>query len=702
MNAQRTYFAYAAFLTLLLTFLNACSGTEWVQSSDHFDFSQNIALSNTDAVFAVDISHWSGRLTPEIVSQWKDEGVEHVVVGIAGYKREERAPTTLQQLATVTAEGLTVDAYVFLDWYYDTEDVSDNNLPMTDQVYNAIKLVKDFPVGRLWLDFEVETNDFTVDEMEEQAMEAVLACGNFPHGIYTGKWFWDRYLNVDTFSHLPLWYAPDDGRADFETWPWQSFGGWEIPTGKQFVWDTYFQGQKTIVDLNIMYVDNVFGTETDELPLSPVRLSPALGTPVQTETVSLSCEALPGALQYTFEMWISQVDGYVPYKTFSSNTPVKKISLTTGTTYQWRVRAKNNAGYGPRSNWATFTYQRPGTPSVPQSLHPSNNQVFDSSYVTLQSKPVANADTYDFDIEYIAQGAYKSYYVYSRPSSNLKFWPQYSDTTYRFRVRAKNEEGMSEWSVWAYFGFGNVSAVQEEVIQGNIPEVPQHLSPDDAELDPEESLVLACAETSHAKRYEFELWVWNGTAFQHETSCIHVINACAVTPRHKDVPYQWRVRGKNGFADGPWSTWAMLDWAKETVQTPEPEPEPEIEIEPEPEPDPEPEPPISVPESPVGLAPDNKGFSSPQDILLSCDAVAASDQYWFQVYYCNADEDLYLDPYVACEYYGGYVYDGSCKSDTNTCVFKPTHATTSYIWRVKAHNELGWGPWSKVAEFVYY
>ena len=92
-----------------------------------------------DPVLAVDVSHWSGNITPDDVACWRANGVEHVIPGT------QVESITRQQLQTAVDGGLSVDAYVVLYWDGDIEN----------QVRAALSTVSGLPIGRLWLDVEV-------------------------------------------------------------------------------------------------------------------------------------------------------------------------------------------------------------------------------------------------------------------------------------------------------------------------------------------------------------------------------------------------------------------------------------------------------------------------------------------------------------------------------------------------------------------
>lgn len=199
----------------------------------------------TAPVFAVDVSHWSGYLSAGQVACWWEMGVRHVVTGT-------RDPSiTVQQLGMAVDGGMTVDAYVVLEW--DDE--------IAQLVGAALSAITPYPVQRLWLDAERPAGVWSAAQLVGKIQEGVDACGGFACGIYTRKaWWLDSTGDSQAFSHLPLWYAYYNGQPNFEDWHhpavWYEgpFGGWSYPTGKQYDSDQTAPDLCEVnVDYNIMY-----------------------------------------------------------------------------------------------------------------------------------------------------------------------------------------------------------------------------------------------------------------------------------------------------------------------------------------------------------------------------------------------------------------------------------------------------------------
>jgi hypothetical protein len=91
-------------------------------------------------------------------------------------------------------------------------------------------------IGRLWLD--IEGTQYWGHQSSNRAFFEGLVKGGqaagVSLGVYTSASQWSPIMGSYTGgSHLPLWYAHYDGRANFGDFV--QFGGWHQPHMKQFV-----------------------------------------------------------------------------------------------------------------------------------------------------------------------------------------------------------------------------------------------------------------------------------------------------------------------------------------------------------------------------------------------------------------------------------------------------------------------------------
>lgn len=188
---------------------------------------------------AVDISNWSGLITRKQVRDWKAAGVKLVICGT------QRDLIAQQQLNMAAAEGLALEAYTYLYWAGDT----------AYRVRHALDVIRGHPVRRLWIDCEDAVSvfgeaEFRIAFLEAQIQNALDSCGDMPHGIYTGRWWWEPNMaGSRCFVNERVWYSHYDMQPNFNDWyNGFAFGGWEHPAGKQYAGSVQLCGVN--VDLN--------------------------------------------------------------------------------------------------------------------------------------------------------------------------------------------------------------------------------------------------------------------------------------------------------------------------------------------------------------------------------------------------------------------------------------------------------------------
>jgi hypothetical protein len=294
-----------------------------------------------------------------------------------------------------------------------------------------------------------------------------------------------------------------------------------------------------------------------------------------------------------------------------------------------------------------------GPPPAPTGLSPDGGQTITASSVTLACDPIMDAGEYEFEISYSNGVEWLYYYTYVSSTNSQTFWPAHDDTAYRWRVRAANGYGWGAWSAEAEFNFGDVG--------GNAPPpVPTGLSPDNGQVITADSVTLSCDAISGADQYQFEISYFDGAEWRHYYSYTSSTNSQTFWPAYDDAPYRWRVRASNGTGWGEWSAEAEFNFGDVGGSSPPP--------------------------APTGLSPDNGATVTTGSVTLSCNAISGATQYQFEIHYWNGS---------SWQYY--YTYS----SATNSQKYWPSVHGTSYLWRVRAQNGNGWGPWSADADFYF-
>jgi hypothetical protein len=189
---------------------------------------------------APDISNYTSAITAAEIACWRLHGVTRAIVQAVDPPPQYPRGVTREQLQILADNSMPADAYVYL-WF---------SLGL-DDVRRKLQLLDGFRIGRLWLDVE-DTAHGRPEVLISDAL-AVLAAypADDPPGIYTGKWWWDRYMTesrATVFSSFPLWASQYDGIPDPTVWT--PFGGWTTLAVKQHQGTTQLCGV-TGLDMNV-------------------------------------------------------------------------------------------------------------------------------------------------------------------------------------------------------------------------------------------------------------------------------------------------------------------------------------------------------------------------------------------------------------------------------------------------------------------
>jgi len=101
--------------------------------------------------------------------------------------------------------------------------------------------------------------------------------------------------------------------------------------------------------------------------ITPIQISPVDGALLTSWPVSLTWEAVPGAIEY-FASWRKAEATSVIYGMWTTATGTLSWGLGPGTLYEWSVGTRNAYGIGPKSGWWRFT--TPSTPPAPEHVFP--------------------------------------------------------------------------------------------------------------------------------------------------------------------------------------------------------------------------------------------------------------------------------------------------------------------------------------------
>ena len=166
---------------------------------------------------------------------------------------DTQAPFTIAQS---NAAGFSTDTYMF-------PCRGKNATTQVNELVNYLESlletkdsssIYDYTTGTIWLDIETNpssgcswtlgTPESNCDYIQE-LITAIESRGRAV-GIYASGYMWNQIMgnrdNCQKYAKYPLWYAHYDGKANFEDWPTNKFGGWTNPTIKQYSGGTVLCG----------------------------------------------------------------------------------------------------------------------------------------------------------------------------------------------------------------------------------------------------------------------------------------------------------------------------------------------------------------------------------------------------------------------------------------------------------------------------
>ncbi len=222
-------------------------------------------------------------------------------------------------------------------------------------------------------------------------------------------------------------------------------------------------------------------------PSTARELIPANATVPTNASISLSWQSVD-ASSYKVRMEYMADGEWRHYYEWDKRTNVFEVwPQKPDTSYRWAVQACNVNGCADWSAYETFAYgnaQQPadnggtvadngggstggstggtspepavasGVPGMPASMAPAGGRV-DGQSVTLSWSQPMGADEYDIVMYYFDGTDWADYAVWEgKTGGSFEVWPQRTETTYAWAMRACNFDGCSEWSDFQQFYYG--------------------------------------------------------------------------------------------------------------------------------------------------------------------------------------------------------------------------------------------------------
>jgi hypothetical protein len=373
---------------------------------------------------------------------------------------------------------------------------------------------------------------------------------------------------------------------------------------------------------------------TFDIPSQVTLASPADAATSIPVPTTLKWHTISGTTKY--ELDISTSSSFLSYVTLDSAlTDTQRIvtGLSLNTMYYWRVRAKNNAGWGSYSViWSFTTFDVPTSVTLGTPL----DSIFSIPTPTKFTwQQLAGITSYEFDLSLSA--SFSSYVIVdsSLTDTTTTVTGLALNTKYYWRVRAKNLAGWGSFSPVYSFSTWDV------------PPVPQLDAPPDGSMNLQTPIPFRWNQSSGSTAYQFVIArdsafvsiAVSDSALSDTTYTVSVLSRGT---------YYWHVRSKNAAG---WSNYSPLR---------------SFSV-------------IDIPPAVVLHSPGNKSYQS--SALIQFTWHPALDAVTYQI---QSSEISAFDSLILID---------SLLSDT-TVVTNTMKTSGTYYWRVRAQNPLGWGEYS--------
>jgi hypothetical protein len=313
--------------------------------------------------------------------------------------------------------------------------------------------------------------------------------------------------------------------------------------------------------------------------------------------------------------------------------------------YYWRM---NSLIFMCTSTW-TGAWSFSTVLLPPVLNYPDNNADKISTSLTLDWKAVEGAQTYEFLLA--TDYTFKNIVIGKTglPGIAVGLKDLATSSTFYWKVRAINSEGISAWSQIFTFKTAAKSL--------NLPDL---ISPGNgAENQPVNKVTLLWNKVFDANKYH--LTISNVRDFKSTLINIndYTDTSYVFTGLNYGITYYWKVQAIKDINDTSYSSWSQAFAFTTVVQIPT--------------------------EAPSLTKPADKMDASPIDIAFEWDPVARAETYELQL---GTDEQL-----TKLELNDTLVI-------TNTRYLSGLKNITTYFWRVRAKNYSGKGPWSNTKTFT--
>lgn len=386
---------------------------------------------------------------------------------------------------------------------------------------------------------------------------------------------------------------------------------------------------------------NSFTTISAET-LIPALLTPESGSENQDTSLTLTWSEIDFATSYQYQLSIVTDFSTTVSSSITSALEMQINGLEYGTEYFWRLRSITENDTSAWSDVAQFQ-TKIAKPNTPNTLTPVNSAVEVEISPVLTWNNATRADSFIVELAKSSDFTSIDFSYRDVDTTTVALGLEY-ETTYYWRVKAKNTTGESEWSEPSLFTTKAADAL-----------TPELLSPANDTTNQDTTLILSWGELDVVESYQVQLSAEvDFSSLEIDRSGI-TENSTSVNALNYGATYYWRVRSVTTQDTSAWSEIFQF-----TTR-------------------------IKGPTAPVMVAPANNAEDVDISPILTWRNVAEADSFSVEV----ADVENFTNT----------VFSQNL-TDTLISVDPELAFANTYYWRVKAYNSTGESSWSDVYAFT--
>ncbi len=276
----------------------------------------------------------------------------------------------------------------------------------------------------------------------------------------------------------------------------------------------------------------------------PVLIMPGNLAENVSVTPTFMWSSVAGAENYDFQLSTSPTFETIilfANNLISTQFTINGTTLNFETTYYWRVKAKGN---GLTSNWSNAEFKTGSSISPPQIVYPNNQQDV-PLFLTLDWTDVNGAVCYDVQVS--TNQSFSTITINVQDCQTSQYYINSgilnANTTYYWRVRAKNNSNVSSWAQSSFRTINSLTA-------------PTLLTPSNNSSNLSIQPVFDWSDVPGANSYVIEISRLNNFSqieFQKTGITLSQLQTTEILLDYYTT-YYWRVKSVSGSAESSWSS----------------------------------------------------------------------------------------------------------------------------------------------------